>query len=104
MPDGLDSSAGENGRRLSGGQRQRLALARALVRRPSLLILDEATSALDRETEMRICQTIRRIADDIFVVAESHTSAFVGVADLVYRLENGRLYADKLPTRAGEVT
>ncbi len=61
-PDGLDAMIGEMGARLSGGERQRLSIARALIRRPRLLIFDEATSALDSLTEEQITDTVRRIS------------------------------------------
>ena len=62
LPDGLDTRLGERGTSLSGGQRQRISLARALVRRPRLLILDDATSAVDPEVEQRILAGLRRVA------------------------------------------
>ena len=62
LPHGLDSRLGERGTTLSGGQRQRLSLARALVRRPRLLVLDDATSAVDPEVEARILAAMRRSA------------------------------------------
>lgn len=90
-PSGLDAVVGERGTGLSGGQRQRLCLARALVRRPHLLILDEATSGLDQATERRICQTLRRIAGHTTILAVSHQPAIRAVADKVVMLEHGRL-------------
>ena len=97
LPEGIDSSVGERGTALSGGQRQRIAIARALVRRPKLLILDEATSALDQENEMGICTTLRQLRGEFTILAISHQSAFVDTADRVYRLENGvvSLIADR---------
>jgi ATP-binding cassette subfamily C protein len=74
---------------LSGGQRQRIALARALVLHPALLILDEATSALDPETEAEICQTVRRQAGKLTVLAITHQPAWVTIADRVYRVVEG---------------
>ena len=62
LPHGLDSRLGERGTTLSGGQRQRLSLARALVRRPRLLVLDDATSAVDPEVEARILAAMRHAA------------------------------------------
>ena len=93
LPEGLDTEIGERGLRHSGGQRQRLSLARALVRRPRLLILDEVTSALDPDTE---AQLVRQIADlvraeRITAIAITHTPAWLSVADHVLRVESGRV-------------
>jgi ATP-binding cassette subfamily C protein len=89
LPEGLHAQVGERGAMLSGGQRQRIALARALVHRPALLILDEATSALDPETEAEICQTVRRQAGKLTVLAITHQPAWVTIADRVYRVVEG---------------
>jgi ATP-binding cassette subfamily C protein len=89
LPEGLKAPVGERGAMLSGGQRQRIALARALVHRPALLILDEATSALDPETEAEICQTVRRQAGKLTVLAITHQPAWVTIADRVYRVIEG---------------
>ncbi len=91
MPDGLRTSVGERGERLSGGQRQRLAIARALVKKPQLLILDEVTSALDQASEIDICQTLENLKGGLTVIIVSHQPALVAIADHVYRLENGRV-------------
>jgi ATP-binding cassette subfamily C protein len=89
LPEGVKAPVGERGAMLSGGQRQRIALARALVHRPALLILDEATSALDPETEAEICQTVRRQAGKLTVLAITHQPAWVAIADRVYRVVDG---------------
>ena len=81
QPQGLRTITGERGSRLSGGQRQRIALARALVRRPDLLILDEATSGLDRENELAILETLSGLAGKMTVVAISHNPAILEIAD-----------------------
>ena len=91
IPSGIDTVIGERGAKLSGGERQRLALARALVRQPQLLILDEATTALDPETERTICQILKKLKGDLTILAISHQSAIMEVADIVYSLENGIL-------------
>jgi ATP-binding cassette subfamily C protein len=91
LPEGLETIVGERGLRLSGGQRQRLALARALVRRPALLILDEATTALDPTTEHAICETLRGLAGSLTLVAICHHGHLVEIADHVYRVANGRI-------------
>jgi ATP-binding cassette, subfamily C, bacterial len=91
LPEGIDTIVGERGLRISGGQRQRLALARALVRRPKLLILDEATTALDPPTERSICETLRALRGDMTLVAICHHGRLIEVADHVWRVGNGRI-------------
>ncbi|RME32466.1 MAG: ATP-binding cassette domain-containing protein, partial [Gammaproteobacteria bacterium] len=91
LASGLDTVIGERGIRLSGGQRQRLAIARALVRRPRLLILDEATTALDPATEAAVCRTLRALAPAVTVLAISHQPRLVESADRLYRIEDGVL-------------
>jgi ATP-binding cassette, subfamily C, bacterial len=90
-PKGLDATLGERGSKLSGGQRQRVAIARALVRRPRLLILDEVTTALDPATEAAICSTLAELRGSVTILAISHQQAIVDIADIVYRLEGGRV-------------
>ncbi len=91
LPNGVDTVVGERGLRLSGGQRQRLALARALIRRPALLVLDEATTALDPATEREICETLRRLAGSVTLVAICHHGHLVDIADHVFRVANCRM-------------
>lgn len=91
LPDGLDTVVNDRGIRLSGGERQRLALARALLRRPTLLILDEATSALDTENEERIFAAAARLHGTMTIVVVSHRLSAIRGADLIYVLENGRV-------------
>jgi ATP-binding cassette, subfamily C, bacterial len=91
MPHGLATEIGDRGVRLSGGERQRLALARALLRRPSLLILDEATSALDGENERRIRDAIRALHGSMTILMITHRLPSVRDADVVHVLEAGRL-------------
>lgn len=88
LADGLDSSVGERGAALSGGQRQRIMLARALVRKPRLLVLDEATAALDPETERSICARVSDLArgEGVLVVAISHQQEWEKVADQVVEI------------------
>ena len=90
LPDGMDTVVGERGGRLSGGQRQRIAIARALVRDPTLLILDEAATALDPETEAGIVATVRRLAGKVTVLSISHQPAMREATDTVYRLDKSR--------------
>jgi ABC-type multidrug transport system fused ATPase/permease subunit len=90
---GLDTPVGEKGTRLSGGQRQRVGIARALYRRPALLVLDEATSALDNETESRISGTIRALRGEVTVVIVAHRLSTVRLSDQIVFLKNGRVQA-----------
>ncbi|MGE5718324.1 MAG: ABC transporter ATP-binding protein [Nocardioidaceae bacterium] len=89
LPDGLDTKLGERGATLSGGQRQRLSLARALVRRPRLLVMDDATSAVDPEVEARILAALRDYGSTILVVA--YRKATIALADEVVYLADGRV-------------
>jgi ATP-binding cassette subfamily C protein len=91
LPRRMDAAVGERGARLSGGQRQRLAIARALVHRPALLILDEATSALDAESEAGICVSLQALRGSVTILAVTHRPALVQAADRVYRVDEGRV-------------
>jgi len=91
MPEGLHTVVGERGGKVSGGQRQRLCIARALVRRPKLLILDEATSALDPSSEAALCETLSGLRGSITVLAVSHQSGLADIADRVIHIEHGKL-------------
>lgn len=91
LPDGLDTILGDRGVRLSGGERQRLALARALLRRPSLLILDEATSALDSENENRIQKAIEQLHGRMTILIITHRISTIRDADVIHVLQRGRL-------------
>lgn len=91
LPRGLDTEVGEKGARLSGGQRQRIGIARALYRRPRLLVLDEATSALDNETEHRISETIAALHGEVTVVVVAHRLSTVRGADQIVFLADGRV-------------
>jgi ATP-binding cassette subfamily C protein len=90
MPQGINSTVGERGGKISGGQRQRIAIARAIVHKPKLLILDEATTALDPENERAICKTLEQLRGGLTILAISHQPAVLEVADLAYRLKNGK--------------
>jgi ATP-binding cassette subfamily B protein len=91
LPAGYDTVLGERGVRMSSGQRQRLAIARALLRDPSVLILDEATSALDPQTESEILDTLATIGRGRTTISIRHRLAAVATADIIFVLDQGRL-------------
>ena len=93
LPNGLDTIVGERGVGLSGGQRQRIALARAIVRRPSVLILDDTTSALDPSTEARILHNLRHSITDMTIIAVASRPSLVAMADHVVFMRAGRVEA-----------
>jgi ATP-binding cassette subfamily B protein len=93
LPEGLDTRVGERGATLSGGQRQRLALARAVVRQPRLLVLDDATSAVDPSVEARILDALRTSDEPATVVVIAYRQATIALADEVVWLEQGQLLA-----------
>jgi ATP-binding cassette subfamily B protein len=90
-PEGINTTIGEGGVKVSGGERQRLAIARALLRNPSLLIFDEATSALDSLTEAEITKTIESLSGEHMTVLIAHRLSTVIHADKIFVLERGKV-------------
>ncbi len=93
LPGGIDSVLGERGARMSGGQRQRLAIARALIRDPSILILDEATSALDAETESEVLDILEAARSTRTVISITHRLSVAARGDYVFVVEDGTVVA-----------
>ncbi|MBP2645631.1 MAG: transporter related [Firmicutes bacterium] len=91
LPEKLETVVGDRGIRLSGGERQRLVLARALLRKPTLLVLDEATSSLDTENEKRIQQAIDGLRGQLTILIIAHRLSTIKNADQILVLEKGRL-------------
>jgi ABC-type multidrug transport system fused ATPase/permease subunit len=93
LPHGYDTVIGERGGRLSGGQRQRIALARAMLRNPSILILDEATSAVDVESEVLIQRALEKFRQGRTVLIISHRLSILNLVDRIVMLERGTIVA-----------
>lgn len=93
LPDGYDTLIGERGATLSGGQRQRIALARALVRKPRLLVMDDATSAVDPSVESEILRRLRHAALPSTIVLVAYRPSSIRLADEVIFLDDGRIVA-----------
>jgi ATP-binding cassette, subfamily B, bacterial len=91
MPDGYDTLVGEGGGAVSGGQKQRLAIARALIGRPNLMVLDEPTSAVDQRTDRLIRKTLSELRDRVTVVIISHRIETTAQCDLLLVLANGKI-------------
>lgn len=91
FPEGFDTLVGERGVKLSGGQRQRIAIARAVLKNPSILVLDEATSSLDSESERLVQQALDTLMKDRTTIIIAHRLATIREVDKIYVLENGQV-------------
>jgi ATP-binding cassette subfamily B protein len=91
LPNGYDTVVGERGQKLSGGQRQRLSIARALLKKPPVLILDEATSAVDNETEAAIQRSLQRISHSCTTLVIAHRLSTIVHASRIYVLDQGEI-------------
>ena len=91
LPEGMETSIGEKGFRLSGGERQRLALARALVKNPDILIMDEATSALDLKTEKSLTDALHTLYPHLTMIIVAHRPHALAHCDCIYELVEGKL-------------
>lgn len=97
LEQGYDTLVGQGGQRLSGGQRQRIAMARAILRRPEILILDESTSQIDMASELQIRQSLAEMKGSCTIIIITHREALVALADETYEVQSGRL----VPTTYG---
>ena len=100
LSDGYESIVGQSGQRLSGGQRQRIALARAILRKPEILILDESTSQIDMASEIQIRETLQSMKGQLTIIIITHREALIALADDVYQMNNGCLTGAPPNTRA----
>lgn len=95
LPQGLSTPVGERGLALSAGERQRIALARAMLRKPGVLVLDEPSAALDAETERRVAEGVRAAMPEATLIVITHKPALAAMADMVVTLQAGRALVER---------
>lgn len=91
LSEGYDTVVGQSGQKLSGGQRQRIALARAILRKPEILILDESTSQIDMASEIQIRETLQQMKGQMTIIIITHREALLKIADEIYTMDRGVL-------------
>ena len=91
LPEGLDTQVGENGARISIGERQRIGIARALYKRPKLIIFDESTSALDEKNEIKFIETIKNLNQNCTLIIISHKKYPLSICDSIYELKDNSI-------------
>ena len=96
---GLEYQVGEGGQRLSGGQRRSVALARALVNSPDILVLDEPSAHMDSMMDNRVQQTLRELPGHVALLVITHRSSLLSIVDRVLVLEDGQLVSDQTVTK-----
>jgi subfamily B ATP-binding cassette protein MsbA len=100
LSDGYETVVGQSGQKLSGGQRQRIALARAILRKPEILILDESTSQIDMASELQIRETLQAMKGQMTILIITHREALIALADEVYTMNSGVLSVSEVPRSA----
>jgi ABC-type multidrug transport system fused ATPase/permease subunit len=91
LPEGYDSDIGEHGGKLSGGQRQRLALARAILKEPRIILMDEATSQIDPQSEILIHETMRELIKGRTTIMVTHRLSTLELVDRIMVMDEGRV-------------